>query len=154
LWPPRHWVTTAAWRAIRLASEPPFSSRSPPAWRWSQANWLINTVGKQSLGILTGVGFIGGGAILKRADSISGLTTAAALWFVTVIGLCFGGGQLWLGGGGAVLGYRILHGLDRVERRLKRERPVELNLKWRQDAFDAGAALAAVRAAGVQLAIS
>jgi putative Mg2+ transporter-C (MgtC) family protein len=119
-----------------------------------QANWLINTVGKQSLGALTGVGFIGGGAILKRADSISGLTTAAALWFVTVIGLCFGGGQLWLGGGGAVLGYRILHGLDRVERRLKRERPVELNLKWRQDAFDAGAALAAVRAAGVQLAIS
>ncbi len=62
-----------------------------------------------------------------------------------MIGLCFGGGQLWLGGG--VLGYLILHGLDRLERRLRRERPVELNLKWRQDAFDAGAALAAAERA-------
>ena len=32
------------------------------------------------------------------------------------------------------------------------ERPDELNLKWRQDAFDVGAALAAVRDAGVQVA--
>ena len=48
------------------------------------------------LGILTGVGFIGGG-ILKRGDSIQGVTTAATLWFVTVIGLCFGGGQNELG---------------------------------------------------------
>jgi putative Mg2+ transporter-C (MgtC) family protein len=129
-----------------------------------QANWLINTVGKQPasfvtmdimrmpLGILTGVGFIGGGAILKRGDSVSGLTTAATLWFVTVIGLCFGGGQLWLGAGGAVLGYGILHGLKRLERRLRQERPATLNLKWRQGAFDAGAALAAFGAAGVQVA--
>jgi putative Mg2+ transporter-C (MgtC) family protein len=68
-----------------------------------QANWLMNTVGKTPdsfvldlvrlpLGILTGVGFIGGGVILKRDDAIRGLTTAATLWFVTVIGLCFGGG--------------------------------------------------------------
>jgi putative Mg2+ transporter-C (MgtC) family protein len=94
-----------------------------------QANWLLNTVGKQPtsfivldlmrlpLGILTGVGFIGGGAILKRGDSVSGLTTAATLWFVTVVGLCFGCGQLWLGGGGAVLGYGILHGTFRSESR-------------------------------------
>ncbi len=116
-----------------------------------QANWLINTVGKapdsfvvldlmrSPLGILTGVGFIGGGAILKRGDSVTGLTTAATLWFVTVIGLCFGGGQLGLGAGGAILGYFILHGLKRVEGRLRQERPAQLNLKWRQDAFDAGA---------------
>ena len=103
------------------------------------------------LGILAGVGFIGGGAILKRGDTVSSLTTAATLWFVSVIGLCFGGGQLWLGGGG-VLGYLTQHGLDRLERRLRQERPVELNLKWRQDAFDVGAALAAVRDAGVEVA--
>jgi putative Mg2+ transporter-C (MgtC) family protein len=49
------------------------------------------------LGILTGVGFIGGGAILKKGDLVAGVTTAATLWVMTVIGLCLGGGQLILG---------------------------------------------------------
>ena len=41
------------------------------------------------LGIFTGVGFLGGGAILKKGGSITGLTTAATLWIATVIGLLF-----------------------------------------------------------------
>ena len=49
------------------------------------------------LGILTGVGFIGGGTILKKGDLVTGVTTAATLWLMTVIGLCLGGGQLILG---------------------------------------------------------
>jgi putative Mg2+ transporter-C (MgtC) family protein len=49
------------------------------------------------LGILTGVGFIGAGTILRRGELITGVTTAATLWVITVIGLCFGGGQLALG---------------------------------------------------------
>jgi putative Mg2+ transporter-C (MgtC) family protein len=73
-----------------------------------QANILLPLGGKTAesfsvmdlmrlpLGILTGVGFIGGGTILKRGDLVTGVTTAATLWLVTVIGLCFGGGQLAL----------------------------------------------------------
>ena len=49
------------------------------------------------LGILTGVGFIGGGAIVKKGELVAGVTTAATLWVMTVIGLCLGGGQLTLG---------------------------------------------------------
>jgi len=49
------------------------------------------------LGILTGVGFIGGGTIVKKGDLVTGVTTAATLWVMTVIGLCLGGGQLVLG---------------------------------------------------------
>src|SRR5204862_4221868 len=48
-------------------------------------------------GILTGIGFLGGGAILKHHDFIVGVTTAATLWFMTVIGLAFGGGLFALG---------------------------------------------------------
>ncbi|MGX7877407.1 hypothetical protein ACVDG5_036575 [Mesorhizobium sp. ORM6] len=44
------------------------------------------------LGVLTGVGFIGGGAILRRGDLVSG-----DLWVITAIGLAFGGGQYGLG---------------------------------------------------------
>jgi putative Mg2+ transporter-C (MgtC) family protein len=49
------------------------------------------------LGILSGMGFIGGGAILRRGDIVRGVTTAATLWFTTVMGLCIGGGQIVLG---------------------------------------------------------
>ncbi len=76
-----------------------------------QANLLLPQTGKAAdsfvvldlmrlpLGILSGIGFIGAGAILKKGDSVQGVTTAATIWFVTVIGLCFGGGQLSLGCG-------------------------------------------------------
>lgn len=49
------------------------------------------------LGILTGVGFIGAGTILRRGDLVIGITTAATLWAVTAIGTCFGGGAIGLG---------------------------------------------------------
>lgn len=128
-----------------------------------QANWLMNTVGKASdsfvtldlmrlpLGILTGVGFIGGGAILKRGDTIHGLTTAATLWFVTVVGLCFGGGQIDLGLVGAVLGLLTLRALRLLERKLKQQRVSELRMKWRIDDFDAETALSGLRMAGLQI---
>ncbi len=60
------------------------------------------------LGVLTGVGFIGGGAILKRGDLVTGVTTAATLWIMTAIGLCIGGGQLVVGSAGAVAAFIVL----------------------------------------------
>ena len=45
--------------------------------------------------VAAGVGFIGGGAILKRDDHVRGLTTAASLWCVAAIGVACGLG-LWL----------------------------------------------------------
>src|SRR5262245_61760234 len=49
------------------------------------------------MGVLSGMGFIGAGAILRRGSIVVGVTTAATLWYVTVMGLCFGGGQTALG---------------------------------------------------------
>jgi len=72
------------------------------------------------LGILTGVGFIGGGAILRHGGSVQGVTTAATLWIVTVIGLCMGGGQLVLGTAATLLGGATLWVLKIVDLRLPR----------------------------------
>jgi len=72
------------------------------------------------LGILTGVGFIGGGAILRYGASIRGVTTAATLWVVTVIGLCMGGGQLILGCAATALVMLTLWLLKAVDLRLSR----------------------------------
>src|SRR6185437_13897466 len=73
------------------------------------------------LGVLTGVGFIGGGAILKRGDLVTGVTTAATLWVTTVIGLCLGGGQLVLGCGGALLVMATLWLMRWLDVRIPRE---------------------------------
>ena len=43
--------------------------------------------------ILSGMGFIGAGAIIRRDNLLLGVTTAATLRLLTVLGLCFGGGQ-------------------------------------------------------------
>jgi putative Mg2+ transporter-C (MgtC) family protein len=63
----------------------------------SSNSFVMNDLMRLPLGILTGVGFIGGGTILRRGDITVGVTTAATLWVVTVIGLCIGGGQIFLG---------------------------------------------------------
>jgi putative Mg2+ transporter-C (MgtC) family protein len=50
--------------------------------------------------VAAGVGFLGGGAILKRPDRVKGLTTASSLWVVSAVGLAAGLG-FW---SGAVVG--------------------------------------------------
>ncbi|HEY1747130.1 MAG TPA: MgtC/SapB family protein [Xanthobacteraceae bacterium] len=95
-----------------------------------QANLLLGVRGKAPdsyvvldlmrlpLGILTGVGFIGAGAIFRQNNLVRGVTTAATLWFVTVIGLCFGGGQIGLGIAGTTMGVAALWGLKAIEERI------------------------------------
>jgi putative Mg2+ transporter-C (MgtC) family protein len=47
--------------------------------------------------VISGVGFLGTGAILKTQGSITGLTTASTLWASAIIGIIFGYGQIVLG---------------------------------------------------------
>jgi len=43
--------------------------------------------------VVAGVGFLGGGSILRTGATVQGLTTAAGLWLVAAIGLCAGSGM-------------------------------------------------------------
>lgn len=52
--------------------------------------------GRIAAQVLTGVGFIGAGLILKGSDGIIGLTTAACIFITAVIGLAAGAGMLAL----------------------------------------------------------
>jgi putative Mg2+ transporter-C (MgtC) family protein len=45
--------------------------------------------------IVTGIGFLGAGAIIREGLSIRGLTTAATLWVVAAIGMACGAGYYW-----------------------------------------------------------
>jgi len=61
-------------------------------------------------GTLTGIGFIGGGVILKMSEQhqIVGITTAASIWLTATIGIATGTGRLGLAVVGTFLAFIIL----------------------------------------------
>ena len=65
--------------------------------------------------IVTGVGFLGGGAILHYRGSVRGLTTAASLWAVSAIGMAAGAGLYVVALGATILVVATLVLLDRLE---------------------------------------
>lgn len=92
-------------------------------------SFVMNDLMRLPLGILTGVGFIGAGAILRRESLVVGVTTAATLWLLTVIGLCLGGGQIVLGLITTLLCLFSLWTLKALENRLQLEHRARLILQ-------------------------
>jgi len=71
-------------------------------------------------GLATGIGFLGGGAILKLSEEhqIRGLTSAAAIWMTAAIGVAVGLGRLWIAILSMVLTWFILSVVSKIERRM------------------------------------
>ncbi len=127
------------------------------------ANILMGTTGKTPdsfiqmdvmrlpLGILSGIGFIGAGAILKREDIVVGVTTAATLWFMTVVGICIGAGQLWLGLAAAAAATVLLWLLRVVDQALPRKLRACLTVKAQRTEFDPESLRQAVTEAGFRV---
>ena len=65
--------------------------------------------------VVSGIGFIGGGAILKEGTSIRGLTTAAGLWAVAALGMAAGAGLYTIGALGTAVILLTLVVLRRAE---------------------------------------
>lgn len=80
------------------------------------------------LGILSGMGFIGAGAIVRKDTMVQGVTTAATLWFVTVVGLCIGGGQIKLGMVALAIGMLVLEALRPIEKHWKQDHRATLRV--------------------------
>jgi putative Mg2+ transporter-C (MgtC) family protein len=70
--------------------------------------------------IVTGIGFLGGGAIVRHGLTVKGLTTAASIWATASVGVAVGAGSYVLGIGGAALVVGTLFGLRRVSNLLQR----------------------------------
>ena len=92
--------------------------------------------------VVTGIGFLGAGAILRDGGSVKGLTTAGSLWVTAAVGLACGLGEVPLAAAATGLALVALVVLKRLERTVfprHRDRLVELHL-------DAGADLPDVAA--------
>jgi putative Mg2+ transporter-C (MgtC) family protein len=105
-----------------------------------EANLVLSTIGKTAesfammdalrfpLGILSGIGFIGAGAIVRRGRLVTGVTTAATMWLITVIGLILGAGYLILGCTLTLIAFIVLTVLKEIEPRLFREHRARLKM--------------------------
>jgi putative Mg2+ transporter-C (MgtC) family protein len=67
-------------------------------------------------GVITGVGFLGAGSILRQEGYVHGLTTAASIWMVAAIGTTVGVHAYLLAIVGTVLALIVLEGYRWVER--------------------------------------
>lgn len=72
--------------------------------------------------IVTGVGFLGAGMILRSGDRVQGLTTAAGIWVAAAIGMLVGSGFYIVAVFGTVLSLVTLIGLRTIERKVLRPR--------------------------------
>jgi putative Mg2+ transporter-C (MgtC) family protein len=69
--------------------------------------------------VVTGIGFLGAGAILREGVNVRGLTTAASLWVVAATGTAVGLGQYWATGVATVITLVSLWALRPFRRRLR-----------------------------------
>src|SRR5262245_62736358 len=75
-----------------------FTIVSAYAWsdfEFSQRNGITFDPTRIAAQIVTGIGFLGAGAIIREGLSVRGLTTAATLWVVAAIGMACGAGYYW-----------------------------------------------------------
>ncbi|MBA3708053.1 MAG: MgtC/SapB family protein [Planctomycetes bacterium] len=84
-------------------------------------------------GILAGMGFLGAGAIIREGNTVRGVTTAAVLWVITVIGLSFGSGQLMLGMIGWAIAFVTLFVLPKIESRIPNDWYGTITVRARMD---------------------
>jgi putative Mg2+ transporter-C (MgtC) family protein len=82
--------------------------------------------------VVTGIGFLGAGAIIKERASIRGLTTAACLWVAAAVGLACGSGMYHAAIVVTVLAVLSLLLLKKVENRLRRDTYVSIKV-WSAD---------------------
>ena len=72
--------------------------------------------------VVTGIGFLGAGTIIRARASIRGLTTAASLWLVAGIGLAVGSGFILPAAFATVIAIATLVLIPFAERRMKRDK--------------------------------
>lgn len=86
---------------------------------------------RAAAGVITGIGFLGAGTIIKSKDFVRGLTTAASIWVVSAIGVTVGLGEYVIA---TVLTFLVLIALYALHRLpISSDHYYTLHLKWHGD---------------------
>lgn len=84
-------------------------------------------------GIVTGIGFLGAGVIMREGFNISGLTTAASIWSSAVIGVLVGVGFYMAAMGLAFMSAMIMIYLSKIEAWLPSRHAVAITMRFKKD---------------------
>ena len=85
------------------------------------ASWTARGTGDPTRvvqGIVTGIGFLGAGVIMREGFSVRGLTTAASIWTIAVVGIVFGTGLYVVALAATAATWMALELLQMLERRV------------------------------------
>jgi putative Mg2+ transporter-C (MgtC) family protein len=88
--------------------------------------------GRIAAQVVSGIGFLGAGAIIRLGNNIKGLTTAASLWLIAAVGMAVGAGMFVAAAGVEVLSLITLIALGRIEKKIfpaVRNKLLELHYK-------------------------
>jgi putative Mg2+ transporter-C (MgtC) family protein len=107
---------------------------------------------RMAAGTLAGMGFLGAGVILRQSTHIiRGVTTAATLWFVTMIGIAFGAGFFGLGILSTIVGILILSLFPYFEHRIKNDWYSDLGVTFSPSRCSVEVIVSAVTPLGVNV---
>jgi putative Mg2+ transporter-C (MgtC) family protein len=91
---------------------------------------------RMAAGIITGIGFLGAGAIMREENMVRGLTTAGCIWFVAGLGIVIGKGLFPLALWGTLLVLIMLIFFRYVESWMSVENYGELFIRMNLDSYD------------------
>jgi len=111
------------------------SLRIPMSDHWTEHGAGLNIVSdpaRIAYGVMTGIGFLGAGAIIRDRGTVRGVTTAASLWCVTAIGLGLGSGVYTLCLAATTMVVLVLWLLEYVQEKLPRAhyRLITVRRRW------------------------
>ena len=81
-------------------------------------------VARLAAGIITGVGFLGAGAIIHRSNGIKGLTTAGTIWVVMAIGLACGSFNFLIAIAATLVIFFVLTAFKKMEAKISEKNPL------------------------------
>jgi putative Mg2+ transporter-C (MgtC) family protein len=106
--------------------------------------------GRIAAQVVSGIGFLGAGAILRLGNNVRGLTTAASLWLIAAVGLAIGAGMFIAAGAAVIISLVTLFALDIVEKRLfPAERNKILELHYRHSIPSSAKAVEILKSFGI-----
>ena len=73
-------------------------------------------------GIVTGVGFVGAGAIIRQGMYVRGVTTAAGIWVIAAIGMAVGAGEYLLAIYSSIIVFIMLRAFSYIEKIMPKRR--------------------------------
>jgi len=122
-------------------------------WLPQEYNSLKNgDPGRIAAQVVSGIGFLGAGAIMRLGNNVRGLTTAGSLWFAAALGLAIGAGMFVAAGAAEVLGLATLWLLGIIEKRVfPSERNKTLIISYREENPDTRGTMETLQNFGIRV---